>query len=92
MTLAVDSVADDWDHSSASRWISHQSVVDRPPDAVRRGLPAFRAPNLSDLTRLDTERSPLSLAIQSLTDEAYRIHGSGVNEPGRNVVASLAGA
>jgi len=32
----------------------------------------------------------LSLAIENLTDEDYRIHGSGLNEPGRNVVLSLA--
>jgi len=37
-----------------------------------------------------TERATLSLAVENLTDEDYRIHGSGVNEPGRNVVASVA--
>jgi hemoglobin/transferrin/lactoferrin receptor protein len=28
----------------------------------------------------------LVAAIENLTDEDYRIHGSGVNEPGRNLV------
>ena len=28
----------------------------------------------------------LTIAVENLTDEDYRIHGSGVNEPGRNVV------
>lgn len=37
-----------------------------------------------------TDRATLSLAVENLTDVDYRIHGSGVNEPGRNVVASLA--
>ena len=37
-----------------------------------------------------TDRVTLSLAVENLTDADYRIHGSGVNEPGRNVVASLA--
>lgn len=32
----------------------------------------------------------LSLAIDNLTDEDYRVHGSGVNEPGRNVILSMA--
>jgi hemoglobin/transferrin/lactoferrin receptor protein len=32
----------------------------------------------------------LSLALDNLTDEDYRIHGSGVNEPGRNLIASVA--
>ena len=28
----------------------------------------------------------LSLAVENITDEDYRIHGSGVNEPGRNLL------
>jgi hemoglobin/transferrin/lactoferrin receptor protein len=31
----------------------------------------------------------LSVALDNLTDEEYRVHGSGVNEPGRNLIASL---
>jgi hemoglobin/transferrin/lactoferrin receptor protein len=31
----------------------------------------------------------LSAALENLTDEDYRIHGSGVNEPGRNLVLTL---
>ena len=30
----------------------------------------------------------LSLAVENITDEDYRIHGSGVNEPGRNIVCA----
>ncbi|MCC7373801.1 MAG: TonB-dependent receptor [Verrucomicrobiales bacterium] len=30
----------------------------------------------------------LSLAIENLTDQDYRIHGSGLNEPGRNFVVA----
>ncbi|MBP7275053.1 MAG: TonB-dependent receptor [Kiritimatiellae bacterium] len=30
-----------------------------------------------------------SLGVENLLDEDYRIHGSGVNEPGRNFVAAL---
>jgi hemoglobin/transferrin/lactoferrin receptor protein len=37
-----------------------------------------------------TDRATVSLAVENLTDEDYRIHGSGVNEPGRNVIASVA--
>ena len=34
---------------------------------------------------------PLELiaALENVTDEDYRIHGSGVNEPGRSLVVSL---
>jgi hemoglobin/transferrin/lactoferrin receptor protein len=31
----------------------------------------------------------LVIALENITDEDYRIHGSGVNEPGRNLVLSL---
>jgi hemoglobin/transferrin/lactoferrin receptor protein len=31
----------------------------------------------------------LSLALDNITNEDYRIHGSGVNEPGRNFVSAL---
>ena len=31
----------------------------------------------------------VSLGVENLLDEDYRIHGSGVNEPGRNFVAAL---
>jgi hemoglobin/transferrin/lactoferrin receptor protein len=32
------------------------------------------------------EALQLTLALENVTDEDYRIHGSGVNEPGRNLV------
>jgi len=31
----------------------------------------------------------ISVAVENLFDENYRIHGSGLNEPGRNLVASV---
>ncbi|MBN2056016.1 TonB-dependent receptor [bacterium] len=34
------------------------------------------------------ETLTLSAAVENITDEDYRIHGSGVNEPGRNFVVS----
>ncbi len=36
-----------------------------------------------------SDRLRLSLALENLFDEDYRIHGSGLNEPGRNVVVSV---
>jgi hemoglobin/transferrin/lactoferrin receptor protein len=35
-----------------------------------------------------TRALTLAIALENLTDEDYRIHGSGVNEPGRNLVFS----
>ena len=31
----------------------------------------------------------LTFAVENVTNEGYRIHGSGVNEPGRNFVFGL---
>ena len=31
----------------------------------------------------------LSLSLENVFDKNYRIHGSGLNEPGRNLVLSL---
>ena len=36
-----------------------------------------------------SDKLALSLAVENLTDEDYRIHGSGLNEPGRNLVLAL---
>lgn len=35
---------------------------------------------------LCTDNLTLSLSVENITNEDYRIHGSGVNEPGRNLV------
>lgn len=36
-----------------------------------------------------SDQTEITLAIENLLDENYRIHGSGVNEPGRNAIAGL---
>ena len=35
------------------------------------------------------EKTTLSLAAENLSDEDYRVHGSGLNGPGRNFILSL---
>ncbi len=35
------------------------------------------------------ENTTLTFAVENITNEDYRIHGSGLNEPGRNVVFGL---
>ena len=37
-----------------------------------------------------TEHVTLSLAVENVTNEDYRIHGSGLNEPGTNAVLTVA--
>jgi hemoglobin/transferrin/lactoferrin receptor protein len=36
-----------------------------------------------------TRHLGIALALENITDEDYRIHGSGINEPGRNLVMTL---
>ncbi len=36
-----------------------------------------------------SDRATLTLSVENLTDRAFRIHGSGQNEPGRNLVLTL---
>jgi len=36
-----------------------------------------------------SDRLTLSLAVDNLLDEDYRVHGSGLNEPGRNILLSV---
>ncbi len=35
-----------------------------------------------------TDALALSVAVENVADEDYRVHGSGINEPGRNVIVS----
>ena len=37
-----------------------------------------------------TRNLELSVAVENIFDADYRIHGSGVNEPGRNLIVSAA--
>ena len=49
------------------------------------GTPGYAVCNIRAGTRL-TKSISISLAVENIFDEDYRIHGSGVNEPGRNVI------
>lgn len=80
-----------WDHPSGKYWVSgHVAFVEQQD-------------NLSSRDQQDTQRIPpggtpgyavFSIRsgwqpMENLTDEDYRVHGSGQNEPGRNVILSL---
>jgi hemoglobin/transferrin/lactoferrin receptor protein len=51
------------------------------------GTPGYAVYHLRTGTQL-TPYLRLTLALENLANEDYRIHGSGVNEPGRNLVFS----
>lgn len=76
------------EHAEAQDRLSTRDELDAqriPPG----GTPGYTVLHLRSEWRLRPYLT-LSLAVENLTDEDYRIHGSGLNEPGRNVVLSLA--
>ena len=62
-----------------------RSDTDRIPPG---GTPAYTVLTLRGGWRWSNELS-ISAAVENLFDEDYRVHGSGVNEPGTNLVISL---
>ncbi|MCC5849373.1 MAG: TonB-dependent receptor [Verrucomicrobia bacterium] len=52
------------------------------------GTPAYTVFHLRTGWELGNNTS-LSLALENVLDENYRVHGSGLNEPGRNLVVAL---
>ena len=82
--LQVDLMAE---HVSEQDKLSSRDIADTqriPPG----GTPGYTTLNLRSEWRV-RNGLVLSLALDNLTDEEYRVHGSGVNEPGRNLIASL---
>ncbi|WP_247711685.1 TonB-dependent receptor [Qipengyuania aurantiaca] len=67
--------------------LSSGDLLDReriPP----AGTPGYALLGLAAGIQL-AERIEATLALENLLDEAYRVHGSGTNEPGRHVRAGL---
>jgi hemoglobin/transferrin/lactoferrin receptor protein len=62
-----------------------QADTDRIPMG---GTPGFTTVTLRGGWRV-SERLGLSVSLSNVFDEDYRIHGSGLNEPGRNITVSV---
>ncbi len=62
-----------------------QSDTQRIPPG---GTPGYAVLSLRGGVRL-SDASDLTVSVENVTDEDYRIHGSGLNEAGRNVVVAL---
>ena len=86
-----------WQPAGGSFWL--EAVVDAAEKADRlsaddrrdtQRIPPGGTPGYAVLTLrggIDLlEDLALTVALENVTDEDYRIHGSGVNEPGRNLV------
>jgi hemoglobin/transferrin/lactoferrin receptor protein len=77
----------EWVHADDADRLSQQNATDTqriPPG----GTPGYDVLNLRAGYRLFRE-TDLLFAIENVTDENYRIHGSGVNEPGISFVLGL---
>ncbi len=55
-----------------------------PPD----GTPGYGVVHLRTGAAL-TETTDLAVALENVGDKEHRVHGSGVNEPGRNLIVTL---
>ncbi len=89
-----------WEDSSNKLWleglVTHAQKADRlstrdANDSSRipdGGTPAYTTLDLR-LGWLVRQDATLHVGIENLTDEDYRIHGSGLNRPGRNLTVGL---
>jgi len=74
-------LADEQDRLSAADMRDTQRI---PP----RGTPGYSVYSLRLGVRA-SKNTVLTAAVENLTNEDYRIHGSGLNEPGRNFVVTV---
>ena len=89
-----------WRPESSVYWAEALvSVADRQSKLSTRDIadtdriPAGGTPGYATLTLRGgwkfSDRLRLSLSLENVFDEEYRIHGSGLNEPGRNMIVSV---
>ena len=86
-----------WEHSSHKVWAEAASTIAARQDQLSAsderdtqrippgGTPGFDVYHLRAGWR-PIDRLALTAAVENLADSDYRIHGSGINEPGRNFV------
>ena len=94
------SVSLKWTHPSDTYWISgrllaadrQDNLSDLSASDTQRipinGTPSYLTASLYSGWQV-TDSIQLNLALENLTDEDYRIHGSGQNAPGRNATFSV---
>lgn len=73
--------AEDQTKLAASDVLDNQRI---PPG----GSPSYSVLNLRSVMSLGSNIT-LSAAIENVADQNYRVHGSGINEPGRNAVLTM---
>lgn len=94
------SVAIRWDHPSAPFWVEGRVLASATADRLAAGdiadtqrFPSNGTPSYAVASIQagwnPTENIQITAAIENITDEDYRNHGSGQNEPGTNAVIGL---
>jgi len=89
-----------WQPAAANFWLESMLNVANDQDKLSARdradtdrIPLGGTPGYSSLAIRGgwqaSERLTLSLAVDNLLDEDYRVHGSGLNEPGRNILLSV---
>ncbi len=83
---------DRWALGGAIRLVARQDRLSSADRAdVQRippgGTPGYTVVDLTGRFRI-ARRLAVACRVENATDRTYRVHGSGVNEPGRNVVIS----
>lgn len=88
-----------WDHPKRKYWAEFASTIARTQDLLSSGdardtqrippggTPGYEVYHLRAGWR-PCEDFTLSLALENLGNADYRIHGSGLNEPGRNLIVA----
>ncbi len=88
-----------WEHPNRKLWVEGLATLANEQDDFStedkrdtqrippRGTPGYAVGTLRAGWNITRDIS-LTAAVENLSDEDYRIHGSGLNEPGRNVVVT----
>jgi hemoglobin/transferrin/lactoferrin receptor protein len=82
-----------WWFEGQASYAAEQDTLSTRDEADTDRIPPGGTPGYTVLTlrggwQVNRDLS-ISAAVENLFDEDYRVHGSGVNEPGRNLVVSL---
>jgi hemoglobin/transferrin/lactoferrin receptor protein len=89
-----------WDHPNRKFWAeavttlaARQDLLSPDDERDTQRIPPGGTPGYLVATVRGgwrpTPNTSLTAALENVSDEDYRIHGSGLNEPGRNVVVSF---
>ncbi len=89
-----------WDHPDRKTWLEFVTVSADTADKLSTrdagdtqrippgGTPSYTIFHVRGGWRLN-DQTTLTLAVENLTNEDYRVHGSGTNSPGTNVIFGL---